>query len=48
MITDQTGQSRVTGSQPAPLGDTIGLVVELGRPQAGKITEQTLLQQARV
>ena len=44
-VADQPTQPLVAPSQPAALGDTVGLVVELLRPQLVKITKQPRLQQ---
>jgi len=48
MFADQPGQSGVAQGQPAPLGDAVGLVVELIRPQLVEIVEQAFFQQPRM
>ncbi len=45
---DQRVQAGIAIGQPATLGDAVGLVVELFRPQFMEIVEQPLLEQIRV
>ena len=44
-VGDQLAQAGVAARQPAALGDAVGLVVELLRPQLVEIEEQALLEQ---
>ena len=45
---DQRAHAGVATGHPAPLGDPVGLVVELLRPQFVEVAEQPLLEQLRM
>jgi len=44
-LTDQLAEARIATGQPAALGDAVGLVVELLRPEFVEVAHQSFLQQ---